>query len=177
MRATVLFLCLILFCTQVIECATCDGISFQIEDDATLSQILAEAKEEFLATRPTPVSSLQATILIPVYQNNQTIWKRGSNDPFVLSYPARFTKKIIIKKKQKFIKNNSPKKSTVKLAFMAASAQWCLDNGREASCLDSHVRPMVKDSDNLQTGIVVDICSGAPNINLTTTDSPLFQPW
>lgn len=53
-----------------------------------------------------------------------------------------------------------------------------LTPGKPVDCLDRHVRPMVVESDNVETGIVVDIISEQPNIdNITSINDPRYAPW
>lgn len=53
--------------------------------------------------------------------------------------------------------------SCVKLAFGIAAAHWCESQGRPVDCLDPAVLPMLRDSDNVATGIVVDAITGTVN--------------
>jgi protein phosphatase methylesterase 1 len=53
--------------------------------------------------------------------------------------------------------------SCVKLGYAAAAVHWCETQGKTADCLDEHVAPMLRESDNVETGFVVDAITGAPN--------------
>jgi Beta-lactamase enzyme family len=53
--------------------------------------------------------------------------------------------------------------SCVKLGFAVAAVHWCEARGQAADCLDAHVAPMLRVSDNFETGRVVDAITGAPN--------------
>jgi protein phosphatase methylesterase 1 len=68
-------------------------------------------------------------------------WLRGSVEGDVPAYPA----------------------SCVKLPFLVAAVHWCAGQGRNPDCLDEYVRPMIVESDNVATGVVVDTITGATN--------------
>jgi hypothetical protein len=51
----------------------------------------------------------------------------------------------------------------VKLGYLVGAAHWCAAQGKKPDCLDEAVRPMIVDSDNVATGVVVDAITGAPN--------------
>ena len=53
--------------------------------------------------------------------------------------------------------------SCVKLGYAIAAVHFCESQGRAADCLDDSVLPMLRDSDNVATGVVVDAITGAPN--------------
>jgi protein phosphatase methylesterase 1 len=53
--------------------------------------------------------------------------------------------------------------SCVKLAFGIAATHWCGAQGRPVDCLDEAVLPMLRDSDNVATGVVVDAITGTVN--------------
>ena len=53
--------------------------------------------------------------------------------------------------------------SCVKLGYAIAAVRFCESQGRAADCLDDSVLPMLRDSDNVATGVVVDAITGAPN--------------
>jgi protein phosphatase methylesterase 1 len=65
--------------------------------------------------------------------------------------------------------------STVKLAYLVAAVHWCAERNRPPDCLDTDVRPMIVESDNIATGRVVDTLSGAPNLD-TGSDAD-FRAW
>jgi len=75
-------------------------------------------------------------------------WRRGSVEGDVLAYPA----------------------SCVKLPFLVAAVHWCAGQGRSPDCLDEHARPMIADSDNVATGLLVDTITGAANGPAEGTD-------
>lgn len=68
---------------------TCDGTTFTIVNDANLDAAIASARQKFLQSRPTPVTVLDATVLVPHRDGTQVTWKRGSYKPYELGYPAR----------------------------------------------------------------------------------------
>jgi len=134
--------------------AVADTSAFTITDDATLNSIVSQARTEFLATRPfTQFNRLNCTLLVP---NTNGTWRRGSYGQTTLSYPA----------------------STVKLGYLAAAMYWCRINGRTYNSLDSSVGPMIRVSDNYQTGVVVDTITGQPNIaGVTSTADSRYAPF
>ena len=107
-----------------------------IVDDPAVQSALELARTEFLATRG--FDRLQATVLVEAPDGT---WLRGSIDGGALAYPA----------------------SCVKLAYLVSAAHWCAAGGRGPDCLDGSVRPMIVESDNVATGVVVDAVTGAPN--------------
>lgn len=124
---------------------------FKIVDDPALDVAVAEARQEFLAGKP--FDRLDAAILLP---DGPETWRRGSFNGDALAYPA----------------------SCVKLAYMAAAMAWCRENGFQPTHLNHAVRPMIVKSDNVQTGVVVDAITSAPNIDdLTTTTDPRWTEW
>lgn len=64
--------------------------------------------------------------------------------------------------------------SCVKLAFGIAAAHWCETQGRPVGCLDESVLPMLRDSDNVAAGIVVDAISGTVN---GPADGAAYPAW
>ena len=97
MTRNVLIVVLLLSFLSIISSQTnefyCDGNSFQIEDSAQMNSIIASVRTRYLASRPTPISSLYITMLIPTaspYNSSDIIWKRGSYDPYMTMYPARY---------------------------------------------------------------------------------------
>ena len=63
--------------------------SFVIKDDPELDTIIAQVREQFLATRPTPVTRLNVALLIP---NKDGSWRQGTFNPNDVQYPARYEK-------------------------------------------------------------------------------------
>jgi len=120
--------------------------AFTITDDAALNTAVAQARSEYLATR-TNGSRLHACLLV---RQADGTWKRGSYEGTTNSYPA----------------------SAVKLPYLAAAMNFARSNGLSYTWLDSAVRPMIEVSDNVQTGVVVDAITGAPN-----TTSGDFSAW
>lgn len=131
-----------------------DTSAFTITDDASLDSLVAQARTEFLARRPsTNFTRCNLVVLVP---NANGTWRRGSYGKDVLSYPA----------------------STPKLAYMAAAMYWQRINGRAYTSMDSSVGPMIRVSDNYQTGVVVDQITGQPNIaTVTSTADSRFLPF
>ena len=120
-----------------------------IVDDPVLDQAVEDAVADFLAIKPY-VSRLDVVLLVP---NGDGSWSRGSRHPDALAYPA----------------------SVVKLAYLAAAMHWCAQNGHPYNFLDASVGPMIADSDNWATGVVVDTITGAPNYPTSTADATFWQ--
>ena len=107
-----------------------------VRDDPALQQALAHARSGFLAEQH--FDRLDVTVLLA---GNDGSWRRasvGGREPW---YPA----------------------SCVKLAFAIAAVHWCERAGRAADCLDEAVLPMLRDSDNVATGVVVDAVTETVN--------------
>ena len=136
--------------------AIADTGAVTILDDASLNTIVAQARTDFLAQRSGPqpgLTRLDITILLP---NPDGTWRRGSFNPINVAYPA----------------------STVKLGFLAAAMNWCRTNSHPYNFLDADVYPMIKDSDNIATGRVVDAITGAPNDqNIRKSTDAAFITW
>jgi hypothetical protein len=64
--------------------------------------------------------------------------------------------------------------SCVKLGYAIAAVHWCESQDRAADCLDEAVLPMLRDSDNVATGVVVDAITGAVNGPVEGAD---FDAW
>lgn len=107
-----------------------------LRDDPALQLALERARKDFLARQP--FDRVHVTALV---QTTGGEWKRASIDGDALYYPA----------------------SCVKLAFMAAAVARCRERGLAADCLDEAVRPMIVDSDNVATGVVVDALTRTTN--------------
>lgn len=89
-QALTKLLFLFFFVSFTVAVSVCDGTKFTIQDDSNLNSIIAEAREEFLASRPESFDVLDVSLLIPSTSGNETVWKRGSYNPFELGYPARY---------------------------------------------------------------------------------------
>lgn len=118
---------------------------FTITDDSALNTAVATARSRYLATRTG--NRLHATLLV---KQSDGTWKRGSYEGTTTSYPA----------------------SSVKLPYLAATMYKAASTGQRYAYLDNAVRPMIEVSDNVQTGVVVDAITGAPN-----TNSGDFNTW
>lgn len=127
-------------------CAT-QGAGAGIRDDAALDRVVAGARQRFLANRP--FDRLDVTVLL---LTGDGTWLRASVGGSRPWYPA----------------------SCVKLAIAVAAVQWCADRSRGPDCLDESVRPMLVDSDNVATGVVVDAVSGVANGPVEGAD---FDDW
>jgi protein phosphatase methylesterase 1 len=124
-----------------------DGAEAPIRDDARLQLALEDARSAFLAGRH--FDRLDVTVLVAAADGT---WRRasvGGREPW---YPA----------------------SCVKLAFAIAAVRWCESAGRAADCLDEAVLPMLRDSDNVATGVVVDAITGTVN---GPADEATYAPW
>jgi len=108
----------------------------RIRDDARVQRALESARSHYLAGAR--FERLDVTVLLAARDG---AWRRGSVGGDRPWYPA----------------------SCVKLAFGIAAAQWCETQGRRMDCLDEFVQPMLRESDNVATGIVVDAISGTAN--------------
>jgi hypothetical protein len=107
-----------------------------VQDDARLQAAVESARADFLPAGR--LDRLYVTVLLAAPNGN---WLRGSVGGQAPWYPA----------------------SCVKLGFAIAAVHWCESQGRAAGCLDAHVAPMLRTSDNVETGFVVDAITGAPN--------------
>lgn len=131
--------------------ATADTAAFTITDDAALDATIASVRSSFLANKT--FSRLDVALLVP---GPNGTWRRGSYNPDAINYPA----------------------SCVKLGYMAAAMYWQRINNRPYDSLDSSVGPMIRVSDNYQTGVVVDTITGQPNVkNISSTSSPSWPSW
>lgn len=122
----------------------------KIIDDPQLDAAITEVRSQFLATQP--FNRLDVVLLLP---NKDGSWRRGSYHPDALAYPA----------------------SCVKLAYMVSAIHWCGAQKKVSNCLDAHVRPMVVDSDNVETGIVIDAITDAPNFSAFTPKAKGYSTW
>lgn len=113
-----------------------DAIRPVIREDAAVQAAVEGARTRFLADQR--FDRLDVTVLLAATDG---AWLRGSVDGDRPWYPA----------------------SCVKLGYAIAAVHWCESQDRAADCLDEAVLPMLRDSDNVATGVVVDAISGAVN--------------
>ena len=107
-----------------------------IVDDPAVQQAVESARTEFLSGQD--FDRLAGDVLV---EDETGRWQRGSVDGDVLDYPA----------------------SCVKLGYPGGRRALVRGAGQDPDCLDESVRPMIVDSDNVATGVVVDAITGAPN--------------
>ncbi len=133
--------------------AACSNIpknaAIAVIDDPALDAAVAKARARLMASRK--FDRFDVTILI---RQTDGSWRRGSYNPAAAFYPA----------------------SCVKLPYLTAAMRWCRDNGKPYDHLDYCVRPMIEKSDNIQTGVVVDAITGAPNYSPAALDET-YQAW
>lgn len=118
-----------------------------IRDDARIQAAVESARADFLPAGR--LDRLDVTVLLAAPDGS---WLRGSVGGRTPWYPA----------------------SCVKLGFAVAAVHWCESRGRAPGCLDGHVAPMLRVSDNVQTGFVVDAVTEAPNGPVDGAD---FEAW
>jgi hypothetical protein len=116
--------------------ATAAGALPPVRDDARVQSALEDARARFLPAGR--LDRLDVTVLLAAKDGS---WQRGSVGGTTPWYPA----------------------SCVKLGFAAAAVHWCGAQGKPPDCLDEHVAPMLRESDNVETGLVVDAITAAPN--------------
>jgi protein phosphatase methylesterase 1 len=126
-----------------------------ITDDPALTADVAQVRAEFLAARAAPQPHFDRLALTLLVRDPDGAWRRGSVNGEALAYPA----------------------SCVKLAYLAAALHWCRQHQKPYDALDADLRPMMTRSDNVATGRVVDILSGAPNVVTPTAADPIFEDW
>jgi hypothetical protein len=124
-----------------------DAARPSIRDDAGLQAAVEYARTRFLAGQR--FDRLDVTVLLAAKDGT---WLRGSVGGDRPWYPA----------------------SCVKLGYAIAAVHWCQSQGRAADCLDEAVLPMLRDSDNVATGVVVDAITGAVNGPVEGAD---FDTW
>ena len=107
-----------------------------VRNDARMQAAVEDARTVFLASQR--FDRLDVTVLLAAKDGS---WLRGSVGGESPWYPA----------------------SCVKLGYAIAAVHFCESQGRAADCLDDSVLPMLRDSDNVATGVVVDAITGAPN--------------
>ena len=127
--------------------ATAEPGALPVRDDAALQRAVEDARARFLAGQK--FDRLDVTVLLAAADGT---WRRGSIGGDRPWYPA----------------------SCVKLGFGIAAAHWCEAAGRAPDCLDEAVLPMLQDSDNVATGVVVDAITGVTNGPADGTD---FDAW
>ena len=127
--------------------AATETAALPVRDDAALQRALEDARARFLAGQK--FDRLDVTVLLAAADGS---WRRGGVGGDRPWYPA----------------------SCVKLGFGIAAAQWCEARGRAPDCLDHAVLPMLRDSDNVATGVVVDAITGAANGPVDGAD---FDAW
>jgi hypothetical protein len=118
-----------------------------IRDDAGLQAAVEDARVRFLPAGR--LDRLDVTVLLAAEDGT---WLRGSVGGREPWYPA----------------------SCVKLGYAIAAAHWCESQDRAPACLDAHVAPMLRVSDNVETGFVVDAISGVPNGPVEGAD---YEAW
>ena len=116
--------------------AAAEPAALPVRDDAVLQQAVEDARAGFLAGQK--FDRLDVTVLLAAADGT---WRRGSVGGERPWYPA----------------------SCVKLGFGIAAAHWCAAAHRAPDCLDEAVLPMLRDSDNVATGVVVDAITGVTN--------------
>jgi protein phosphatase methylesterase 1 len=104
--------------------------------DPRVQAAVESARTEFLAG--VDFDRMHVTALVA---DRDGSWLRGSVEGDLPAYPA----------------------SCVKLPFLVAAVHWCAEQGRSPDCLDEHARPMIVESDNVATGLLVDTMTGAAN--------------
>lgn len=145
--------CLVTACLALAACATLPPAALPpaavplVRDDAGLQRALEQARSEFLASRH--FDRLDVTVLLASRDGS---WRRASVGGRESWYPA----------------------SCVKLGFAVAAVNWCESKGRPAACLDESVLPMLRDSDNVATGVVVDAITETVNGPVEGTD---YEAW
>jgi hypothetical protein len=143
-------------CAALASVALADTGAVTILDDASLNTVVSQVRTDFLAQRSGPQPGLTRLDMAVLLPNPDGTWRRGSFNPTNIAYPA----------------------STVKLGILAAAMNWCRTNGKAYTFLDADVYPMVKDSDNIATGRVIDAITGAPNdLNIKKSTDAAFTAW
>ena len=118
-----------------------------VRDDARVQAAVEAARAQFVPSGR--LDRLDVTVLVAAKDGS---WLRGSVGGREPWYPA----------------------SCVKLGYAAAAVHWCEAGGKPPDCLDAHVAPMLRTSDNVETGFVVDAVSGAPNAPAAGADGEAF---
>jgi protein phosphatase methylesterase 1 len=123
-------------CLVATGSAAAQPATLPVQDDAGVQRALEDSRARFLKDQA--FDRLDATVLLA---SPDGTWRRGSVGGDRPWYPA----------------------SCVKLGFGIAAAHWCETGGRAPDCLDEAVLPMLRDSDNVATGVVVDAITGVTN--------------
>jgi hypothetical protein len=118
-----------------------------IRDDARVQAAVEDARARFLEGQR--FDRLDVTVLLAARDG---MWLRGSVGGDRPWYPA----------------------SCVKLGFAIAAVHFCESERRAPDCLDEAVLPMLRDSDNVATGVVVDAITGAANAPVEDAD---YDAW
>jgi hypothetical protein len=84
-REVVLVLLFICLCDAYSNCST----PLKVKEDPNLDAIVRKVRENFLATRPTPVTRLDIALLIPTGDPIRDFWRLGTYNPYETAYPAR----------------------------------------------------------------------------------------
>jgi len=134
-------------CVLATPQAAAEILTAQIQDDAGVQQAVEISRQRFLAGQH--FDRLDMTVLLATPAGR---WLRGSVGGDRPWYPA----------------------SCVKLGFAIAATHWCASHSGAPDCLDASVRPMLQDSDNVATGVVVDAISGVTNGPVEGAD---FDAW
>ena len=142
-----MYLRVMIACLPLAACTALPPGPPQVVDDARVQAAVESARAEFLSGQR--FDRLDATVLLRASDGS---WRRGSVGGDRLWYPA----------------------SCVKLGFAIAAVHWCESQGRRADCLDHAVLPMLRDSDNVATGVVVDAITGAVNAPVEGAD---YDAW
>lgn len=119
----------------------------RVRPDAGVQQALDGARARFLAAAR--FDRLDVAVLVAAGDGGWLAASAGGSEPW---YPA----------------------SCVKLAFGIAAAHWCEGQGHPVDCLDAAVLPMLRDSDNVATGVVVDAITGTVN---GPADDAAYASW
>lgn len=119
-----------------------------VDDDPRVQRAVETARARYLAEQS--FDRVDIAVLLEVRDGS---WQRGSVNGEALSYPA----------------------SCMKLAVLVGAVHWCAQQGRAPDCLDADVRPMIEISDDEATGRVIDVITGAPNID--PPDAAGYEPW
>ena len=123
-----------------------------IQDDSQVHTALERARSAFLKGKPFN----RCDVAVMIQDTPGSPWRRAEINGVNLTYPA----------------------SCVKLAYLAAAMHWSRENNVPPNTLDKAVRPMIEKSDNVQTGVVVDAITSAPNIaDIQTTSDGRYASW
>lgn len=124
------------------------GRAAQVVDDPRVQRAVETARARYLAEQS--FDRVDIAVLVEARDGG---WQRGSVNGETLSYPA----------------------SCMKLAVLVGAVHWCAQQGRAPDCLDADARPMIEISDDEATGRVIDLITGAPNID--PPDASGYEAW